>query len=405
MTYRLFEPLHIGTKVLRNRTLRAAAFEGMAPNHRPSPDLVAYHRSVSAGKVGMSTVAYAAVEQSGLAFPHQLWLRKEIQKDLQELTHAIKTEGALASIQIGHCGNMANPQVSLGRPLSPSGKFNFYGTSWPRAMDKTDIARVVHSFGDAVRIARDSGFDAVEVHAGHGYLISQFLSPLTNRRTDEFGGSLPNRMRFMRQVISEVRSAAKNDLAVLVKMNLQDGKPGGQTLDEAVEIATCLEQEGADALILSGGFVSAAPMYVMRGEMPLDVMSALIPNPILRMFVRLLGPTLVPPVPFQENYFLHDAQVIRSSVKLPLIYVGGIVSRRCINEVLAAGFEGVAIARALIADPAFVAKLEQEEHATSVCDHCNYCAARIYTTQMACHKRQTPEPPFLSICKKRGYVS
>lgn len=402
MAYQLFEPVRIGPKVLRNRTIRAAAFEGMAPSHVPSSQLLAYHRAVSQGGVGMSTVAYAAVEQSGLAFPHQLLLQKEFCKELTELTDGIHEGGALASVQLGHCGNMANVQVAGTRPLSPSGKYNLYGTSWPRAMDTIDIQRVVRSFGEAVRVAQDSGFDAIEVHAGHGYLISQFLSPRTNHRQDEYGGSLSKRMRFLREVISEVCAAAKNRLAILVKMNLSDGVEGGQDLADAVEIAKCLEQEGAHALVLSGGFVSASPMYVMRGEMPIDVMSALIPSRFLRTFLRLFGRFLIPSVPYQDNYFLQDAKVVRSNVKLPLVYVGGAASRQSIEEVLAAGFEAVAMARALIADPAFVRKLAQEGEAVSVCDHCNYCAARIYTTEMACHKRQTPEPVFQKILQNRG---
>ncbi len=351
----------------------------------------------------MSTVAYAAVSRSGLSFPHQLWLREEILPELTALASAIHEGGALASIQIGHCGNMAKPTVIGERPLSPSGKFNLYGPTWPRAMDKTDIVNVVQSFGNAVRIARAAGFDAVEVHAGHGYLISQFLSPNENRRSDEYGGSLPNRMRFLREVISEVRSAAKRDLAVLCKMNLRDGVKGGQDLDDAIEIAKLLEAEGADALILSGGFVSSAPMYIMRGEMPTDVMSQMIPSRALRWMVRTLGPSLIPTLPYRDNYFLEDAKVIRAQVKMPLIYIGGAVSRASIDEVLAAGFEGVAMARALIADPAFVQKLAAEDQAASSCDHCNYCAARIYTTNMACYQRETPEPPLLDICTRRGW--
>lgn len=403
MPYHLFEPLQIGPIVLRNRTIRAAAFEGMAHGHSPTPQLVSYHRAVAAGGIGMSTVAYASVTRSGLSFPHQLWLRKEIIPELSALVQAIHSEGARAAIQIGHCGNMAQRRVIGERPMSASAKFNLYGPNWPRAMDKTDIAKVVHSFGQAVEIARAAGFDAVEVHAGHGYLISQFLSPLTNRRSDEYGGSLRNRMRFLQQVISEVRHAAKSDLAVLCKMNLRDGVKGGQDLEDAVEIAQLLEREGADALILSGGFVSAAPMYIMRGEMPTDVMSRLIENPLLRWLLRLFGSQLISSVPYRDNYFLEDAKVIRGQVKLPLICIGGVVSRAAIDEALAAGFEGVAMARALISDPAFVRKLAAEERAVSNCDHCNYCAARIYTRDMACHMRQEPEPQLQAICNKRGW--
>jgi 2,4-dienoyl-CoA reductase-like NADH-dependent reductase (Old Yellow Enzyme family) len=214
----LFEPCRLGPVEIRNRTVRAAAFEGMCPGHRPSPALIAYHRAVAAGGVGMTTVAYAAVERSGLSFPPQLWLRPEVGGGLRDLTDAVHAEGAKASIQIGHTGNMAKRDVAGERPIAPSARPNLYGPTWPRAMDAADIARVVESFGRATAIARDAGFDAVEVHAGHGYLVSQFLSPFTNRRDDAYGGPLDRCMRFLREVVARVRAAARDDLAVLVKL-------------------------------------------------------------------------------------------------------------------------------------------------------------------------------------------
>jgi 2,4-dienoyl-CoA reductase-like NADH-dependent reductase (Old Yellow Enzyme family) len=394
MSLRLFESVRLGPLTLKNRSIRAAAFEGMAPGHEVSDALIDYHRSVATGGVGMTTVAYAAVEQSGLAFPHQLWLRPQALPGLRRLVDAVHAAGAKASIQLGHCGNMANTRVAGGRALAPSAKFNLYGPTWPRAMTPLDIQRVVTSFGEAVRLARDSGFDAVEVHAGHGYLISQFLSPSTNRRRDAYGGALPARMRFMREAMAEVRKAAGSDLAVLVKMNLRDGFAGGMELEDAVEVARTLEQDGADALILSGGFVSRSPMYIMRGPMPTKVMGHLMPRWWMRGFVGAFGEWLIPPVPYTDHYFLEDALVVRRELKLPLVYVGGVASRAAADRVLSSGFQAIALARALIREPDFVRRLEREEAEQAAgpprCDHCNYCAARIYTTSMACHHREPP---------------
>lgn len=390
MTNQLFEPCAIGPVRLRNRSIRAAAFEGMCPGHLPSPALLAYHREVAEGGVGMTTVAYAAVEQSGLSFPHQLWLRPEAVPGLRALTDVVHAAGARASIQIGHCGNMAKAAVAGGRALAPSARFNLYGPVWPRAMDPSDIDRVVASFGRAVELAREAGFDAVEVHAGHGYLISQFLSPATNRRRDAYGGPLARRMRFMREVMARVVAAARGEVAVLVKVNMRDGFPGGVELDEAIEVARTLEQDGADALVLSGGFVSRAPMYIMRGAMPTRVMGRLITDWTLRLGLALLGQTLIAPFPYSDNYFLQDALAIRQAVRMPLVYVGGAASRAAIDEALGHGFVAVAMARALIRDPAFVRKLAAADGSAARCDHCNYCAARIYTTHMACHHREPP---------------
>jgi 2,4-dienoyl-CoA reductase-like NADH-dependent reductase (Old Yellow Enzyme family) len=386
---RLFEPVRLGPLTLKNRTVRAAAFEGMADGHFVSDALVDYHRKVSEGGVGMTTVAYAAVEQSGLAFPHQLWMRPEALAGLQRLIDAVHAAGAKASVQLGHCGNMARPEVAGGRALAPSAKFNLYGPVMPRAMTEADIARVTRSFGEAVTLAKRAGFDAVEIHAGHGYLISQFLSPYTNRRTDGYGGPLPQRMRFMREVMRTVKAAAGGELAVVVKTNLRDGFEGGNQLEEGVAVARALEEEGADALVLTGGFVSRAPMYIMRGPMPMREMSRRMKPWWMRFFAGTFGGMLVPEVPYADHYFLDDACAVRAAVKLPLIYVGGVATYGAAAEVLGKGFEAIAMARALIREPDFVRRLEADERAAtstpSRCDHCNVCAARIYTTSMACH--------------------
>ena len=357
----------------------------MSDGHLVTEDLIDYHRAVSAGGVGMTTVAYAAVSQSGLSFDHQLWLRKEAIPGLKTLTEAVHAEGALAAIQIGHCGLMAKKSISGGVCLAPTGRFNLYGPTWPKTMLKEEIHTVVADFGKAVHLAREAGFDAVEVHAGHGYLISQFLSSYTNKRKDEYGGSFENRSRFMLEVVREVMKAAGQDMAVVVKMNLRDGFKGGMELDESSEVARLLEFEGVHGLVLSGGFVSKAPMYVMRGRMPVDVMAAnLKKDKWMKPWLKYFGHLLIKPEPFSEGYFLEDALKIRETVKLPLIYVGGLVALEKIEEVLGKGFEFVQIARALINDPAFINKLKTGEVTHSACEHSNYCIAVMYSGKMSC---------------------
>lgn len=383
---KLFTPFTIGPVTLRNRSIRAAAFEGMCPGNKPSQNLVNYHRSVAAGRIGMTTVAYAAVCQSGLSFPHQLWLRKEVIPEMRLLTDAVHREGAAVSIQLGHCGDMSKKSVTGCMPLSPSGGLNIYSPTWSKKMTKNDIQQVVQSFADAVGIARDSGFDAVEVHAGHGYLISQFLSPFTNRRNDEFGGSFENRCRFMQLLMHKVMEAAGNDIAVIVKMNMLDGFRGGMEIDECLQVARILEQEGAHALVLSGGFVSKAPMFIMRGSMPVTTLSYYMKNSLLKLGVRLAGKIMIPTVPFKEAYFLEDALQFRQAVKLPLVYVGGLISGEKISEVLDSGFEFFSMARALINEPDFVNRLKRDSEARNQCDTSNYCIARMYSIEMACHQ-------------------
>jgi 2,4-dienoyl-CoA reductase-like NADH-dependent reductase (Old Yellow Enzyme family) len=380
----LFTPFKLGPVTLRNRTIRAAAFEGMCPGNLPLEDLFKYHRDVAAGGIGMTTIAYAAVEQSGLSFPHQLLLNRDAVPGLRRITDAVHNEGAACSIQIGHCGDMSKRSYAGRLPMAPSYSINLYVPTFTHRMNSSDIQSVVKSFGNAVNLAREAGFDAVEVHAGHGYLISQFISPYTNHRRDSFGGSLQNRARFMLMVMDEVKKAAGNDMAVLVKTNMRDGFSTGTGIDECIEIAKMLENAGADALVLSGGFVSRAPMYVMHGKMPIRVFAHYIENRLMSFFVRLVGGMLVKEVPFSEGYFLDDALRFRQELKLPLVYVGGLLSGEKIDEVLGKGFELVALARALIKDTDFVNKLRDSELNRSECDTCNYCIAVMYSRRAAC---------------------
>lgn len=392
----LFTPGKIGPLTLRNRTIRAAAYEGMCPGNAPSDQLYEYHQALAAGGIGMTNIAYAAVTQSGLSFERQLWLRPEIIPGLKRITDAIHREGAAASIQIGHCGNMSHKHICGCTPISASGGFNLYSPTIVRGMRPSEIQSMARAYGEGVRLAREAGMDAVEIHAGHGYLISQFLSPYTNHRKDEFGGSLENRMRFMKMCMEEVMKAAAGDMAVVVKTNMRDGFRGGMETEECLEVARTLQDQcGVHALVLSGGFVSRAPMYVMRGAMPIRCMTHYMPMGYLPVGVRMVGRYMIPSEPFREAYFLEDALKFRHALTLPLVYVGGLVRRKKIEEVLGHGFEFVAMARALVNDPAFVNRMRADEDAVSECGHSNYCIARIYSRDMVCHKQVKDLPKAL----------
>lgn len=393
MQSKLFTPVKIGPLTLRNRTIRSAAFESMCPGNKPSEALLDYHRSVAAGGTAMTTVAYAAVTRSGLSFDKQLWMRPEIVPGLRKLTDAVHHEGAAASIQLGHCGNMSHKSICGCLPVGASGGFNLYSPTFVRGLRADELPEMAKAYARSVNLAREAGFDAVEIHAGHGYLISQFLSPSTNHRKDQFGGTLENRMKFMDMVMEEVMKAAGNDMAVLVKMNMRDGFRGGMDIDESMKVAHRLQQSGAHALVLSGGFVSKAPMYVMRGEMPIRTMTHYMTCWWLKYGVRMAGRLMIPKVPFKEAYFLEDALKFRKEISMPLVYVGGLVSREKIDEVLDCGFEAVQMGRALLNEPAFVNRMKEDEKARCSCKHSNYCIARMYSVDMACHQRLQEELP------------
>ena len=388
MENKIFQEAHIGPLTLRNRTIRSAAFESMCPGHEPSQMLYDYHTSVARGGVGMTTVAYAAVEESGLSFDRQLVMRPEIIPGLRRLTDGIHKEGTAAGIQLGHCGNMSHKEICGCIPVGACTGFNLYSPTIVRGLRRNELPALAKKFGQAVNLAREAGFDSVEIHCGHGYLIDQFLNSYFNHRHDEYGGSLENRMRFMTMCIEEVMKAAGNDMAVVAKMNMRDGlKRPGTTLEESMEIAKRLQQLGVHAIVLSGGLVSATPMYVMRGEMPIHTMTHYMDKAWLKYGVRACGKMMVPTVPYQEAFFLDDALLFRKALPdMKFIYVGGLVAGDKINEVLSHGFEAVQMARSLLNEPDFVNRLKDDPHHRCGCRHSNYCIARMYSVDMACHQ-------------------
>ena len=397
MENKIFEEAHIGPLTLRNRTIRSAAFESMCPGHEPSQMLYDYHTSVARGGIGMTTVAYAAVEESGLSFDRQLVMRPEIVPGLRHLTDGIHAEGAAAGIQLGHCGNMSHRAICGCTPVGACNGFNMYSPTIVRGLRKDELAPMARKFGDAVRLARESGFDSVEIHCGHGYLIDQFLNTTYNHRSDEFGGTLENRMRFMTMCVEEAMEAAGSDIAVIAKMNMRDGqKKPGTTIEESIQIARRLQSLGVHALVLSGGLVSKTPMYVMRGEMPIKTMTHYMePSKWwLAAGVRMCGKMMVPTVPYQEAYFLEDALRFRREMPdMKFIYVGGLVAGDVINEVLSHGFEAVQMARSVLNEPDFVNHLKEDPHYRCGCRHSNYCIGRMYSVEMACHQHlQEPIP-------------
>ena len=385
---KLFTPYKLGSVTLRNRVIRSAAFESMGKDFSPTQALKDYHVSVARGGVGMTTVAYASINRSGISFNKQLWLRDEIVPGLRDLTDAVHKEGAAVGIQLGHCGNMTHWSTAGSFPVSASNGFNLYSPTFHRRMSKSEITEFAKDFGKAVDTAYNAGFDSVEIHAGHGYLISQFLSPYTNHRRDEFGGSLQNRMRFMNMVLEEVMEMArKRGMGVLVKHNMEDGFKRGIQVPESIEIAKQIETFGVDGIVLSSGFVSKAPMAVMRGRIPTKTMGYYMGwnEWLQKIVVSLFGQWLIKQYDFEECYFLENAKKFREALKGPLVYVGGLVSREGIERVLDEGFELVQMARALVNDPAFVNKLKAGDMSTrSGCDHRDYCMARMYSVDMQC---------------------
>jgi 2,4-dienoyl-CoA reductase-like NADH-dependent reductase (Old Yellow Enzyme family) len=381
---KVFKPGKIGDLVLRNRTIRSGCFEGLSPNATPGDALIEHHRQVAAGGIGMTTVSYCSVSRDGVAFGHEMWMREEIIPGLKRLTDAVHREGASASIQLGHCGFFANKGAIGKTPIGPSRKFCLFRYSLCRAMTADDIGRVRDDFGRAAGMAVLAGFDAIEIHAGHGYLLSQFLSPWTNHRRDEYGGSLENRLRFPVSVIKHVREVVGPGYPILVKMNVEDGFRGGLTIDEAVEVASQFEAAGASALVPSCGFTARTSFYMMRGQVPILEYVKSEKNSVTKIGMALFGRLIVREVPYQDLFLLEQSKRIKDAVKIPVIYIGGVCSLENMEKVMNEGFEFVQIGRATVRDPGVIRKMQSGEITAVDCDHCNRCVAEMASKGISC---------------------
>jgi 2,4-dienoyl-CoA reductase-like NADH-dependent reductase (Old Yellow Enzyme family) len=373
----VFEPAQLGPVTLRNRVIKAATFEGVMPRGLVTDEQVEFHRRVAAGGVGMSTVAYLAVSPEGRTDRHCIHLRPEAADGLRRLADAIHAEGAAAAAQLGHAGPVANPRSNRAPALAPSKSLSPLGTVL-RAATEEDIARITDDFARGAVMVADAGFDSIEIHLGHNYLLSAFLSPKLNRRQDRFGGSLENRARFARQVARAVREAVGGRVAVTAKLNMADGVPGGLWLDESVEVGRLLEADGAlDALELTGGSSLANPMYLFRGEAPRREFAATLP-PAVRLGFKVVGARFMPDYPFEEAFFLPYARQFRAALQMPLILLGGINRLDTMEQAVSEGFAFVAMARALLRQPDLVARLQAGTAKESLCIHCNKCMPTIY---------------------------
>jgi 2,4-dienoyl-CoA reductase-like NADH-dependent reductase (Old Yellow Enzyme family) len=371
----IFSEGEIAGLTLPNRIIKAGCFEGMSQNGGVTPALINHHVGISKGGTAMTTVAYCSVSYDGRAFEHEMWMHDELIPELKLLTKAIHDNGARASIQLGHCGYFASPSVIGKRPMGASPKFNLFRLSYCRRMSQQDIKEKVNDFIKAAEMAKASGFDAIEIHAGHGYLISQFLSPYTNKRKDKFGGSLENRTRFPGEIIKGVRKALGKEFPILVKMNLRDGMKGGLELDEAIETAKLFEKLGASAIIPSSGFTSKTPFRMLRGMLPISSMVANQKKWYMKLGLLLFGKMMVQEYPFEKLFHLDDAKKVKEVLNIPVIYIGGITSKEDTIKVLDAGFDFVQLGRTLILDPDFPNKMKQNIGLTNNCDHCNRCVA------------------------------
>ena len=375
---RTFTPFRLGPLELRNRIVKCGTNEGMSRGGLMTEPLIEWHREFAAGGVAMTTLAYCSVSADGRTFADQLWMRDEALPGLRRFTDAIHAEGARAAIQLGHAGWFATPSVIRAKPLGPSRTFSPRGLCFSRAASEADLDRLEQEFAAAARRAVDAGFDGIEVHIGHGYLLAQFLSPYNNRRRDAYGGSIENRARFPRRVLRAVREAVGDRAAIWAKLNMEDGFAGGLTLDEGVEVGGWIEADGSvDALQLTGGHTTRTPFFLMRGDVPLRGMIQNEKMAATRFGMRIFGPFLIRPYKFEEAFFRASALRFRAALRLPLMLLGGITRLDTMERAVGEGFELRAMGRALIRDPDLPRRMQAGELRASRCVPCNLCVVEM----------------------------
>ena len=380
---RAFTPLKIGPLTLRNRFIKSATNEGSARGGTASKRLVQFHEAIAAGGVGMTTVAYCAVAPDGRTFVDQVTLDAAQVPHLKVLTAAVHRHGAAASAQITHggCFTFVPPQDSR-RPLSASGGFNKVGImsgQWLRqAMTTADMERIAAEFVRGAKLAREAGFDAVEIHMGHGYLLSQFLSPLYNRRRDAYGGDVRGRARFPVQVLERVLDAVGKDMAVVCKISVTEGTRGGNTAADGAQIAQLLEAAGAHLLVLSAGLNIESITTMFGSSFPKENRTK-VANPVVALAMLIQQFTEPKNVQFHELYQLENSRQARAATKMPLAYLGGVKSLANVGALMDEGFDAITLGRVLIHQADLVDAFASGRVQVSGCTSCNRCVAMMYT--------------------------
>jgi len=376
----VFAPAKLGPVTLRNRTVKAATFEGRAPHGVVTDELIDYHLAVARGGVGLTTVAYLAVAPEGRTHREQIVVGPATKPGLARMADAIHETGAAIAGQVGHAGPVANGRSNGVHALSASRMPSPLSMQMVKSATEEDLTRITRAYVDTARVLVDAGFDVLELHMAHSYLISSFLAPGLNRRKDRWGGPLENRARLARQVARAVREEVGDAAAVTAKISVSDGFKGGVRTEDSIEFARLLEADGhLDALQLSGGSSLMNPMYLFRGDVPQKEFAATMP-PLVRFGMKTpMGKGFLKHYDFEEGYFFEKASQFRAALAMPLMQLGGINQLATMEKAMAAGFDFVAMGRALLREPDLVNQLKEGRQQAGKCIHCNRCMPTIYS--------------------------
>jgi 2,4-dienoyl-CoA reductase-like NADH-dependent reductase (Old Yellow Enzyme family) len=341
---RLFEPGNLGKLQLANRMVRSATAEYMSDlEGRPPKALADLYAELARGGVGLIITGHCFVHEGGRCHLHMTGAhRDDFLPDLEELARAVHDEDGLLVMQINHGGRQCAADAIPGSPVAPSPVSAVRGKERPEELTEEGIKEIIAAFADAAGRAKAAGFDGVQIHAAHGYLINQFNSPAANWRGDRWGSTPARRMRFLEEVAAAIRDQVGNDYAVLIKLGMEDFVRDGLTLKDSAEIVSHLADWGIDAVEVSGG--------IGRTSARKDILQ-----------------------PEDEAYFLDAARQARQVTDLPIILVGGMRSKQIMEDVLGEGTaDFISMSRPLIREPDLPRRFREGQE-RSTCISCNLC--------------------------------
>lgn len=344
----LFESSRIKGMSLTNRFVRSATWEGMASEDGAcTPRLVDLVARLAKARVGLIITSHASVRTDGQAGPFQLGIYNDrFVEGLRDMTSVVHDYGSRIVLQLAHAGLYAHTELTGEPPVAPS-RVEGHPSSSCREMAPDDIHEIVEAFGQGAVRAKEAGFDGVQIHAAHGYLMSQFLSPFYNKRTDAYGGTVENRARALQEVLMRIRAVVGDGFSILVKMNCQDFVDGGLTLSESLQVGAMLQEEGIDAIEVSGGTPCSGRLGAIR--------------------MRITSEE-------KEAYFREEARAFKERFHVPLILVGGIrtfgVAERLVTEGYA---DHISMSRPFIREPDLIKRWESGGLHKATCISCNRC--------------------------------
>ncbi len=394
----LFEKSAIKSMQLKNRLVRSATVERMGDDKGlPTENLTRLYERLAKGGVGLIITGMTYVSPDGKGFPKgQSGIDRDESVDawraLTDHVHGLGT-GVRIAMQVAHCGRQTTRAATGVQPMAPSPVKDRSNFVTPRQMTEDDIERVIEAFAQAARRVKESGFDAVQIHGGHGYLVNEFLNPYTNRRTDRWGGSLENRMRFVSEIYTRSRSLVGDDFPILIKISAYDqmfrwGK-NGISPDEGVMMAERLAAMGIDGIEASCG-IAEDGMSMLRGTLPVDViiddLGMFKKNALMRFVFRRFGRRIMKVDPFTEDYNRSAARSIKQRVDVPVFAVGGIIRPSTMEDIVASGdADYVSLSRSLIFSPIFPKKIQEGSREPSACIHCNHCLFYLGLAPLKCY--------------------